>query len=259
MIDLREYFPDHKVIYLNKQKSTPSARYTLTKNRAGFDELYNSLLKLSKTGYYYVWQKEYFVNGVWTTATYGILFIGDDGSVTEVGDWLHLGGGNFGAFGYRNSLDGSNCGLIWSPAGGLTGIPQFNEMSTISQAYSGAAFAQNGAKCYSESGLIDVIPSMTVGGVVYTDVAHIVMYHGVRIPGQASLKAVDMPLVANGVYYRNRSDWDEYAMELWLAKGVGIIKERTPFIENARWWGLPNFVGELFSVPGSWTTEAMAQ
>ena len=259
MIDLREYFPDHRVIYLNKQNGTPHARYTLTKNRVGFEGLYNSLLKLPKTGNPYVWQKEYYKSGVWTTATYGILFMGDDGSVTEVGDWLHLGGGNFGAFGYRNHTTGANCGLVWSPAGGLSGEPQFDEMNTIAQAYSGAAFALNGAKCYSECGLIDVIPSMEVGGAVFTDVAHIVMYHGVKNPGVLPLKEGKLPLTANGVYYRNRAEWSEYAMELWMVKGVGIIKERTPFIENASWWGLPNFVGELFSAPGSWTTEAMAQ
>lgn len=252
--NLQQYFPNNAVNNLHKADGSPHARYTLTKNRAGFDGLYNSLLKLPKAGDYYVWQKEYFKNGVWETATYGILFMGADGSVSEVGDWLHLGGGNFGAFGYRKS-DGSNTGLVWSPAGGLSGTPQFDEMATISQAFSGAAFAQNGSRCYSECGLIDVIPSMAVNGVIYTDVAHIVMYHGVSIPGRTPLKATTMPLVANGVYYRNRADWDEYAMELWLVKGVGVVKERTPFIENASWWGLPNFIGELFSETSeSWTT-----
>lgn len=254
MIDLRKYFPDNNTVVLNRGDGSPHARYTFTKNLSGFKDLYDTHLKLNKPGSHYVWQKEYFTDGKWVTATYGILLMGDDGSVTEVGDWLHLGGGNFGVFGYRND-DGSNTGLVWSPPGGLTGTPQFDEMATISQQTSGGAFTINGSRCYSESGLIDVLPTLKIGTTTYTDVAHIVMYHGVRNLGSVPVKAKNLPLVANGVYYRNRSDWDEYAMELWLAKGVGIIKERTPFIENASWWGLPNFIGELFGEPGSWTTE----
>lgn len=254
MINLQEYFPDNNVVLLHKSDVSWHARYTFTKRRQGFEPFYDAYLKLDKSGYYYVWQKEYFVENAWKTATYAVLFMGTDGSITEVGDWLNFGDNTYGVFGYRKD-DGTNTGLIWSPPGGLKGEPQYDEMNTISQAYSGAALVQNGSKCYSESGLIDVIPSMAINGITYTNVAHIVMYHGVRNIGSVPVKAVKLPLVANGVYYRNRSDWDEYAMELWLAKGVGIIKERTPFIENAAWWGLPNFIGELFSEPGSWTTE----
>lgn len=257
MVDLRAYFPDNSVVTLNKPGG-PHARYTFTRSPAGFKPLFDAHLKLhDKPGHHYVWQKEYFANGAWTTATYGILQICDDGSVIEVGDWLHLGRGEFGVFAYRND-DGSHTGLFWCPPGGLRGEPRYDEMATISQAYSGAALTQNGSRCYSESGLIDVIPTMAVGGKVYQDVAHIVMYHGVTIPGKVPVKARSLPLVAHGVYYRNRQDWDEYAMELWLAKGVGVIKERTPFIERAEWWGLPDFVGELFGTPGSWTTERAA-
>ncbi len=215
--------------------------------------LYESLLKLPNLdGEICVWQKEYF-NNEWTTSTYGVLFLGNDLSVTEVGDWLHLGNGNFGAFGYQNA-NGENCGLKWSPAGGLSEVPQYAEMLTVSQAYPGAAFSTSGASCYAESGLIDVIPSMEVGGQVFNDVVHMVMYHGVNLPGQVPVKADSLPLTAHGVYYRNRWEWNEYAMELWLAPGVGVIKERIPFIENAEWWGLPNFVGDLFG--NDWIFEA---
>lgn len=256
MIDLREYFPDTGSVTLHKPTG-PHARYTFSRAPNGFKPLFDAFLKLPKPGEHYVWQKEYMTAGKWVTATYAILQMCDDGSVVEVGDWLHLGRGDFGVFGYRRD-DGANAGLVWCPPGGLIGEPQWDEMATISQAYSGAALAQNGSRCYSESGLISVIPSMVVSGVAYRDVAHIVMYHGVRNLGSTPVKADKLPLVANGVYYRNRSDWDEYSMELWLAKGVGIIKERTPWIENASWWGLPNFVGEIFSAPGSWTTERVA-
>lgn len=258
MIDLRKYFPDSRTVVLNNGAGQPHARYTFSRAPAGFLPLFNAYLKVPKAGHHYVWRKEYFVdNLLWRTATYAILQICDDGSVIEVGDWLHLGNGSFGVFGYRHD-DGSNAGLIWCPPGGLTGEAQYDEMSTISQAYSGAALTQNGSRCYSESGLIDVIPSMTVGGVEFRSVAHIVMYHGVQIPGRVPVKAGKLPLTANGVYYRNRSDWDEYAIELWLAPGVGIIRERTPFIENASWWALPDFVGDLFGTAGNWVTEAAA-
>lgn len=255
-IDLRTYLPDNSVVLLNKP-SGPHARYTMQRAPEGFKPLFDAYMRLPRSGHHYMWQKEYFADGQWTTATYAMLQICDDGSVIEVGDWLHLGGGNFGVFGYRNAA-GAHAGLVWCPPGGLRGEPQYDEMTTISQAYSGAALTQNGSRCYSESGLIDVIPSMKVGGITYQDVAHIVMYHGVVIPGRVPVKAGKLPLVAHGVYYRNRSEWDEYAMELWLAKGVGVIQERTPFIENASWWNLPDFVGELFGAPGSWTTQRVA-
>jgi hypothetical protein len=255
-IDLRKYFPDNRTVVLNNVHGQPHARYTFSRAPAGFLPLFNAYLKVPKAGHHYVWQKEYMTAGVWVTATYGILQICDDGSVIEVGDWLHLGGGDFGVFGYRNN--GAHAGLVWCPPGGLTGEAQYDEMSTISQAYSGAALTQNGSRCYSESGLIDVIPSMTVGGVTYRDVAHICMYHGVTIPGRTPVKAGRLPLVANGVYYRNRPEWDEYCIELWLAPGAGVVRERTPFIENAEWWSLPNFVGDLFGSPGVWVTEVAA-
>ena len=243
MLDLQKYFPPSGSVLLNKA-GAPHSRYTFTLGHPGFKGLYDTFLKPVSPGRHYVWRKEYWTNGAWVTATYAILHMGDDGSVLEVGDWLHLGGGQYGVFGYRND-DGSNAGLVWCPPGGLSTEPQYNEMATISQAYSGAAFVQNGSRCYSESGLID-----TDNGL-----CHMVMYHGVRNAGSTPVKAKRLPLVANGVYYRNRSEWDEYAMELWLSFGVGVVRERTPFIENAAWWGLPDFVGELFGAPGSWTTE----
>jgi len=254
MIDLRQYFPSgSNTIVYNRFDGTHHARYTFTRNHPSFIPLYESLLKLPNLeGEICVWQKEHF-NNEWTTSTYGILFLGNDLSVTEVGDWLHLGNGNFGAFGYQNA-NGENCGLKWSPAGGLSEVPQYAEMLTVSQAHPGAAFSTSGASCYAESGLIDVIPSMEVGGRVFNDVVHMVMYHGVNLPGQVPAKADRLPLTAHGVYYRNRSEWNEYAMELWLAPGVGVIKERIPFIENAEWWGLPNFVGDLFG--NNWIFEA---
>ena len=256
-IDLRQYFPDHNVVLLNKPFNVPHARYTFTRAREGFQPLFDAHMKLPKPGYHYVWQKEYWSGDKWVTATYGILQMCDDGSVYEVGDWLHLGNGQFGVFGYRND-DGTRAGLVWCPPGGLTKEPQYDEMATISQAYAGAALTQNGSRCYSESGLIQLMPNLVVGKESYTEVVHMVMYHGVQNIGAPPIKAKRLPLVANGVYYRNRSEWSEYAMELWLVRGVGIVRERTPFIEDASWWGLPNFIGELFGDPGSWTTERQA-
>lgn len=254
MVNLQEYFPSNNTVTLNRKDGSKYARYTFSAAPEGFKPLYDAYMKMPKAAYHYVWQKEYWTNNAWITATYAIFQMSYDGSVIEVGDWLHLGNNGFGVFGYRND-NGSNAGLIWCPPGGLTGEPQYDEMNTISQAYPGAALTQNGSRCYSESGLIDIIPSMKIGGTTYTNVAHMVMYHGVRNVGSTPVKATKLPLVANGVYYRNRADWDEYAMEVWFVKGVGIIKERTPFIENAAWWGLPNFIGEIFSTPDSWTYE----
>jgi hypothetical protein len=255
-VDLREYFPDNNTVILNRQDGTPHARYTFIKSPSGFLPLYNQFLSINKSGYHYVWRKEYFQNNAWCVATNAILFFGDDLSVTEVGDWYASTPCQANAvFGYKSA--GINTGMVWSPAGGLTTTPFIVEANTWSQSSASAAYLSSGWQAYSKVGLIEELPSYTVphgNKQTYFDVIHIVMYHGTRAPTPAPVRCgATSPISADGVYYHSYKDFNSYAIELYLAKGVGIIQESTPFIENAAYWNLPNCVGDIFTDTKAWT------
>jgi hypothetical protein len=217
-----------------------------------------------------MWRKEYYRSGAWCTDTYAVLFMGDDKSVTETGDWLS------GTpctpdrvLGYRNQGTTVNAGLAWSGANGLSATPVIAEVDVWKQATPGAAISNTGVKAYSRTGLIEQLATFTpdygrdsngVWGAglskTYNDVVHIVMYHGTKTPNVAAVRCVG-PISAPklGPYYQSYKDYSSYAIELWLAAGVGIIQENCPFIEDATYWGLPNCCGDIFANPvGSWVT-----
>lgn len=268
--DLREYFPDSKQSTFRKTDGSLQSRYTFTKANAGFDGLYNGYYSQGVPGYHYEWQKEYQVGGTFKTATYCILFMADDKKVTEVGDWLNIGYPNtdsYGLFGYKNQGTSVNTGLGWSDAGGLTLTPYVKEMDVWNQATSGAAYTYKGYQAYSKSGLIEHLDSFTPqfgrdsGGTwgegraqTYNDVLHIVMYHGTKNASTVPLRCNTPPLGAKGAYYQSFKNYNSYAIELWIAKDVGIIQERTTFVEDGSYWGVSNFNGDIFSAPNSWTS-----
>jgi hypothetical protein len=256
-VDMREYFPAYNQVLLNKQDGSPHARYTFIKEPSGFLPLYKSFLDINKSGYHYLWRKEYFKNNAWCVSTNAILFFGDDLSVTEVGDWYASTPCQANAvFGYKTA-QGQNTGLIWSPVGGLTNTPSIAESFTWGQSSSGAAYVGSGWQAYSKVGLIEELPSYTVphgNQQTYNDVIHIVMYHGTKAPNPVLVRCGDAsPISADGVYYHSYKDFNSYAIELYLAKGVGIIQESTPFIEDASWWGISNCVGDIFTNTKAWT------
>jgi len=253
-VDLRAYMPDSSQVVLSKTTG-PHARYTFKKAPSGFLGLYTGLMNLNKPGHHYTWQKEYLINGAWCTKTYAILFVGDDGSVTEVGDWLAQGASCTPsvAFGYKDS-SGNPTGLVWAPAGGFLSSVVFREMDVHAQAYSGAAYSNTGHKAFSKTGVVNVIPQMQIGQYVFTDVLHLVMYHGTKSPAPVPVRCNNSPVKADGVYYQSFKDYNSYAIELWLAPGIGVVKESTPFIEDAAYWGLPNCVGAIFEPSKSWVT-----
>jgi hypothetical protein len=133
----------------------------------------------------------------------------------------------------------------------------------------GAAITNSGVKSYSKTGLVEHFDSFAPkfgrdadgvwregGSKAYTDVIHIVMYHGTKTPNTPSVRCVG-PVKANGAYYQSYKDYSSYAIELWLAAGVGIIQENCPFIEDASAWGgaISNCSGDIFANPvGSWVT-----
>ena len=268
-VDLREYFPSFKVITLNKSSGSTSTRYTLQASPTGIDSLYSGYMNLNKPGSPYMWRKEYWRNGSWCTDTYAVLFMGDDKSVTEVGDW-YAGSPctpNV-ALGYKSSTGVTN-GLLWSGPGGLSDTPVLIETNVWRQNTPGSSYLNSGYKAYSRTGIIEKLDSYTPpfgrntcgvweqeGGKEFLDVIHLVMYHGTKVPNGTQIRCVG-PLSANGAYYQSFKDYNSYAIELWLAKGIGIIQENCPFIEDASAWGgtISNCSGDIFANPvGSWKT-----
>lgn len=253
-VDLRAYIPSNAQTVLSKPTGQ-HARYTFKRSPSGFLGLYTGLMNLNRPGSHYTWQKEYMINGAWCTKTFAILFVGDDGSVTEVGDWLSQGTSCTPsvAFGYKDSA-GNPAGLVWAPAGGLATTATVREMNVHAQAYSGAAYSNTNHKAFSKTGLVDLVPEMRVGQYVFFNVLHLVMYHGTRAPSPVPVRCHNSPIKANGVYYQSYKDYNSYAIELWLAPGVGIVKESTTFIEDAAYWGIENCTGAIFDPTRTWVT-----
>lgn len=257
--DLRDYFPSEaKTIVLSNMAGANHARYTFTPSHPGFAGIYGNLMNLGKPGQHYTWQKEYWKNNAWCTSTYAVMFMGDDASVTEVGDWLASTPCTPNvAFGYRTA-QGANTGLMWAPPGGLTTTPAVAEMNVWRQLAPGAAYNYVGAQAYSKTGVVGYYPEFeTELGAVFSDVLHIVMYHGTRMQNGRVVRCDVPPIAANGVYYQSFKNYNSYAMELWLARGIGVIQERTPFIEDGTYWGIADCTGEFFTYPeGSTVTSA---
>ena len=264
-VDLQQYFPQYAVIQYKKADGSDYARYTFQKSPSGIDSLYNGYMSLGIAGSPYMWRKEYWKASAWCTATYAVLFMGDDGSVTETGDWMVSATACTPntMLGYRKP-NGSNTGLVWASAGGLSDTPEIREMDVFRQNTPNAAVTNSGTDAYSKTGLVEVLDYYTPpygrdaegvwregGGKTYTDVIHIVMYHGTRTATPAPVRCIG-PISAKGVYYQSYKDYNSYAIELWLARGVGIIQENTPYIEDASWWGMSNCTGNMFQWPGQW-------
>jgi hypothetical protein len=270
-LDLREYFPESYISTFRTANGAINTRYTFTNAPSGYLSLYNTYLTLNKSGSHYTWKKEYYKAGSWCTATVGILFMADDKSVTEVGDWMSRGGDGCTpntVFGYKNFTTNTNTGLVWSPANGLTESPAIHEMNTASQDSPGAAYQLNGYQAFSKTGVIEVLDTYTppygkdISGnwcagcsKTYNDVVHIVMYHGTKNATSAPIRcSTTSPIAATGAYYQSFKNYNAYAIELWLAKGKGVIQESTPFIEDASYWlgAFPNCSGNVFSAPQIW-------
>lgn len=255
-LDLREYLPETQT-YLNTASGKQHSRYTFFSGNASLDGLYYSFHNLNKSGVPTYWKKDYFTNGAWCTATYAILFKGDDESVTETGDWFASTPCTPNvAFGYRTEA-GANTGLAWT-------LNATAEMNVWRQSVPGAAYTYSNYQAFSRTGAVEVLPTFTpkygrTGGIwaegngtIYSDVVHIVMYHGTRKDtGQVPVRCT-APISAFGAYYQSFKNYNSYAIELWLAKGIGIVQERTTFVEDASYWGVPNCNGYVFNQTWEW-------
>lgn len=266
-MDLRQYFPDSATVLLNKSTGSQNTKYTFLRDpHNGLDSVYSGYMSLGKTGVPYQWAKQYWRNGAWCTDTYALLFMGDDQSVTETGDWYASTPCTPNVvLGYRTTA-GVNTGLIWAPAGGITTAPAIVECDVWRQMTPGTAYVNSGSKCYSRTAMIEHLDTFTPrfgrdamgvwregGSKTYSDVIHLVMYHGVKNVGDTAIRCVP-PMTANGTYYQSYKDYNSYGIELWLAAGIGIVQENCPFIEKG-WDGMSNCSGDIFANPvGSWIT-----
>lgn len=271
-IDLREYFPASGQTILKTALGNDHARYTYYDNPAGYQGLYDGFFNQGKAGIHAVWVKEYKVNGVWCVSTHAVLFKGTDKSVTEVGDWTKstIPCVVDTAFGYKKN--GVPSGLIWSPAGGITDNEVTIELNVFSQGQSGAAYADYGYQAYSKSGLISTYASYTAAvsttdtirgtwaqAGTYNDVIKIVMYHGTKYGDSSPLARCENKIVSsNGAYYQSFKNYNSYAIVLWLAKGVGVVKEQLLYGESNGYWGIPDCSGYSFKKPYQWSS-AIAQ
>jgi len=246
---------------LNHANGSPQSRYTFTSANAGLENVYYNFHNLGKAGTHYFWRKEYFQNNAWCTYTYGILFKGLDQSITETGDWYsgYPCTPNV-VLGYRTS-NNTNTGLVWSPAGGLTETVNYHESRVWRQNTPGSPYAYSGVNTYSKSGLIEELETFTpkygrdYNGVwgeglakTYTDVIHLVMYHGTT--SLPITRCNYSPLTGSGAYYQSFKNYNSYAIELWLAKGQGIIQERIPFVEKGAELGTTDCNGYVFNQSG---------
>ena len=265
-VDLRAYFPDQAVYVYNKADGSASTRYTFQKSPNAMDNLYTNYLDIGKPGYTYMWRKEYWQSGAWCTVTYAVLRMGDDKSVTEVGDWLSSSPCTPNVvFGYKTP-SGIKTGLLWSGPGGLSDAATIAEVDVWRQNTPGAAYAFSGSKAYSKTGVVEHLETYTPpygrdeygvwregGSKTYSDVLRVVMYHGTKQLNGTTIRCIG-PIAAHGVYYQSYKDYNSYAIEIYLASGVGIIQHNTPFIEDGTFWSIPHCNGDIFNNPGAWVT-----
>lgn len=255
--DLRPYFLNiAKSHVFRKPSGVAYSNYTIVPASADFSSLYNKYFDQKKPGQQIVWRKQYaHAGGTWCTATYANLFLGDDMSVTEVGDWYAEKGSctpNV-AFGYKSPDGKSNDGLAWAPVGGFVGNGSATkfEIQTIRQLVAGGAYVNSGYRAYNITGLVKLLPTFTPaygnkdgtgwrlgGGKTYTNVVRIIFYHGTRQPGQTNFSRCSNLDSSWGFapYYRPQAGYNSYVSEYYMAEGVGFIQES--FISNeSEYWG----------------------
>ncbi len=256
-MDLRDYIPRAGTPQnYARYDGSPFGTYVFaqTNGMGPFDSLYSTFFDLGRPGVLVSWQKQYGA----CIATYAQLWLGDDASVTELGDWFaSTGCGPDVAFGYRTAA-GQNTGLGWSPPGGLGGAAySVLDFHVYRQNSPGLAYADGGHQAYSRVhararyatftprfGRNALGQWMEGAGTTYNDVVEVVMHHGTRSPAmlagttaaQRCTAGVDFnPADARTALYQSQPTYESYGMQLFLARGVGIVQEALLFTENDYW------------------------
>ncbi|MGE4133973.1 MAG: hypothetical protein AB7F86_20215, partial [Bdellovibrionales bacterium] len=231
-----------------------------------FDKLYRARFDLLKPGRLLVWEKMYAPNNETCIPTYAQLFLGEDKSVTEVGDWYANNGCNPDvAFGYSDPTFTRPDGLAWSAPGGLKNLAAKEGLGIkrqISSTSDYQDFGWSGYKAWNHTVLKEFLATYTPAfgrssaGVwgkshskTYHDVIRIIFYHGTQEPGQQPIHC------AAQAGYVSKPGYHTYASEFYLAKGIGIIQESLLYTESGSYWNMPNCSGQLMdNSEAKWTS-----
>ena len=268
-VDLRAYLaPTGEPRRYRLASGALYATYVFAEATPDFQRLYESTFDQGLSGRLVTWQKIYDSPAPGCTSTYAQLWLGDDLSVTEVGDWFATDGCSPSiAFGYRTLDHASASGLVWSSAGGLTAVrSSAREVAVFYQRGPGGAYEDGGAEAYSRVVLLERFAQWTApygrgpgrdwepgAGRTYDDVVRVLFYHGVR---DADLRAgLRRPMRCSdadydptsplGALVLSFSDYESYAIELHLARGRGIVREALGFNETG-YWGAANICRGAF-------------
>jgi hypothetical protein len=309
-VDLRRYFPATlKTIVLRRADGTPQSRYrmgpafeTALPSPAAVAEtpaltpatMYADALNLMQPGALFIWDKTYGDLGATTTSTIAHLWLGEDKSVTEAGDWYrNKETGTFGPFGYgalRDNVLVAN-GLAWSAAGGLRtpasakadpnpleaqkyGLRIGNPPPRTSKPGGG----YSSAYAWNKTVVVETLASYTPpygrsssGGAwgtgnskAYSDVIRIVFYHGTHqgnhVPWECKASVKNTNPLYKDLYF-NLPEYHSYVSEFYLAPNRGIIQEAFLYAEDGKHWSTKDKVvgaceiGVLFEVDAPRTSK----
>ncbi len=270
-IDLRLYFPKEALTTAHRRADASSySTYSYFPANDAFQSMYGSLFTLGNPGDLYVWSKGYNAGCV---TTYAQLFLGEDKSFTEVGDYLANDQCKPSvALGYGNYLSG-NDGLAWSAPGGL---PRPGGTGTTAEKYglsvrrqnlAGDAYLSAGALAWNQTRIVEVLPSYQppygrsqgVWGAglakTYSNVVRLVLYHGTYVPKQKAIASCKVdPSWAYSRFYYSLSGYHTYASEYYVAEGKWIIQESTLYIEDGGYWGLSDCIGLSLDKRADWVS-----
>ncbi len=272
-IDLRRYLPVARTTtMLRHADGSLYSTYTYLPATPDFTSLYDTYFSLAKPGRLAIWAKGYGSAGC--IATYAHLFLGDDGSVTEVGDYLANDGCHPSvAFGY-GAASGANDGLAWSAAGGLPArhgdgaIAEKYGLSIRRQNNAGDPYLTSAARAWNRTATVEVLPTFRPAygrspegvwgpglGPTYHDVVRIVFWHGTHVPGQREIPpCTPDPAWPYGAFYFHLDGYHSYASEFYLAEGAWIIQESFLYTEDGGYWNLPDCVGLSIDQSPRWVS-----
>jgi len=240
-VNLQDYFPDNSVNYYSNSQGKLTARFDFVKN----NPLMRKKFRFKKRGYVGSWGKAYNTGGAYQYFVTQPLFFGADQSIVELG-----GIKNEGKVTYQS---GSNpTGLYWSAPGGLDYGYKTKQMDVYVNGNHGDL------RAYSRTRMIEFLPTFTLehgNQKTYGNVIHMVMYHGTSTKANKSVRCWNRAALNPGyVQYIPMKGYNTYAIELWLAPVVGIVKHRIAFTESADASpGVTNCSGNMFDGGDSWT------
>ena len=236
--NLGDYFPQNRVSYYADSNGNMTARYGFEKHSPGLQKAF----KFKKGGTIGGWDKSYFNGSYFQHIVVQPLYFGNNQSVIELG-----GLKNEGKVTYK--IGDISTGLYWSAPGGLSYGYRTKQMDVYVNGNHGDL------RAYSRTRLIEQLPSYTLehgNRQTYQDVVHIVFYHGTKTTAHDIVRCFDKQVLnAENQPYIAMKGYNSYAVELWLARGIGVIKERQIFSEQRE--GERNCAGNMFDGGENWT------